>query len=113
MNSTVNINNVQSGAPASNILGAISGNSGYDSSIMSALEMSESQKANIQNLNEARSAVTSQMTPEELAEIARRMKTKTLVRKHKKIGRNEPCPCGSGKSYKKCCMNKGTYEGYE
>lgn len=25
-----------------------------------------------------------------------------------KIGRNEPCPCGSGKKYKKCCMGKGT-----
>lgn len=24
----------------------------------------------------------------------------------KKIGRNEPCPCGSGKKYKLCCMNK-------
>ncbi|MCP6718245.1 MAG: preprotein translocase subunit SecA [Patescibacteria group bacterium] len=24
----------------------------------------------------------------------------------KKIGRNEPCPCGSKKKYKKCCMNK-------
>ena len=23
-----------------------------------------------------------------------------------KIGRNEPCPCGSGKKYKKCCMDK-------
>lgn len=23
----------------------------------------------------------------------------------KKIGRNEPCPCGSGKKYKKCCIN--------
>ena len=22
---------------------------------------------------------------------------------HKKVGRNEPCPCGSGKKYKKCC----------
>ena len=22
-----------------------------------------------------------------------------------KIGRNEPCPCGSGKKYKKCCLN--------
>lgn len=21
-------------------------------------------------------------------------------------GRNEPCPCGSGKKYKKCCLNK-------
>lgn len=22
----------------------------------------------------------------------------------KKLGRNEPCPCGSGKKYKKCCL---------
>ena len=25
-----------------------------------------------------------------------------------KIGRNDPCPCGSGKKYKKCCKNQGT-----
>jgi len=24
----------------------------------------------------------------------------------RKIGRNDPCPCGSGKKYKKCCLNK-------
>jgi preprotein translocase subunit SecA len=24
-------------------------------------------------------------------------------RKEKKVGRNQPCPCGSGKKYKKCC----------
>jgi len=29
-----------------------------------------------------------------------------FVREERKIGRNEPCPCGSGKKYKKCCMNK-------
>ncbi|MBP9521733.1 MAG: SEC-C domain-containing protein [Enterococcus sp.] len=23
-----------------------------------------------------------------------------------KIGRNDPCPCGSGKKYKKCCLGK-------
>jgi uncharacterized protein YecA (UPF0149 family) len=23
-----------------------------------------------------------------------------------KIGRNEPCPCGSGRKYKKCCLGK-------
>ena len=28
----------------------------------------------------------------------------TVVRKKKKIGRNEKCPCGSGKKYKKCCL---------
>jgi len=26
--------------------------------------------------------------------------------KGKKLGRNDPCPCGSGKKYKKCCLNK-------
>jgi uncharacterized protein YchJ len=31
----------------------------------------------------------------------------TVVREHQKIGRNEPCPCGSGKKYKKCCLRKG------
>ena len=29
-------------------------------------------------------------------------KTKTVVRDQPKVGRNEPCPCGSGKKYKKC-----------
>ncbi|HIT54889.1 TPA: SEC-C domain-containing protein, partial [Candidatus Galligastranaerophilus intestinigallinarum] len=26
--------------------------------------------------------------------------------KFKNIGRNDPCPCGSGKKFKKCCMLK-------
>ena len=25
------------------------------------------------------------------------------VKKGPKVGRNDPCPCGSGKKYKKCC----------
>ncbi|HKO98641.1 MAG TPA: preprotein translocase subunit SecA [Pyrinomonadaceae bacterium] len=29
-------------------------------------------------------------------------KTRTVVRDQPKVGRNEPCPCGSGKKYKKC-----------
>ena len=28
---------------------------------------------------------------------------KPIVREDPKIGRNDPCPCGSGKKYKKCC----------
>jgi SEC-C motif-containing protein len=28
---------------------------------------------------------------------------KTVVRSSPKVGRNEPCPCGSGKKYKHCC----------
>jgi preprotein translocase subunit SecA len=30
-------------------------------------------------------------------------KVKTIVRDAPKVGRNDPCPCGSGKKYKKCC----------
>ena len=25
---------------------------------------------------------------------------------NKQVGRNEPCPCGSGKKYKQCCLEK-------
>ena len=30
----------------------------------------------------------------------------TVRREHRKIGRNDPCHCGSGKKYKKCCLRK-------
>jgi hypothetical protein len=30
-------------------------------------------------------------------------RAKTIINENKKIGRNDPCPCGSGKKYKKCC----------
>lgn len=36
-------------------------------------------------------------------EIFTKFKRSRTVVKDKKIGRNEPCPCGSGKKYKKCC----------
>jgi len=31
------------------------------------------------------------------------MKSEPVKNENKKIGRNDPCPCGSGKKYKKCC----------
>jgi hypothetical protein len=30
----------------------------------------------------------------------------TIVRDYGRVGRNDPCPCGSGKKYKKCCLGK-------
>jgi peptide deformylase len=33
-------------------------------------------------------------------------KRDTTIVKDRKVGRNEPCPCGSGKKYKKCCIGK-------
>jgi len=35
-----------------------------------------------------------------------RLVTKTIKRETPKVGPNEPCPCGSGKKYKKCCGRK-------
>ena len=32
--------------------------------------------------------------------------TSDTVRRSEKTGRNDPCPCGSGKKYKKCCYGK-------
>jgi len=26
-----------------------------------------------------------------------------VMRQSSKVGRNDPCPCGSGKKYKRCC----------
>ncbi len=40
-----------------------------------------------------------------LPTIAARQHHEEPVTSHK-IGRNEPCPCGSGKKYKKCCLRK-------
>ncbi len=40
---------------------------------------------------------------EKMTELAKKYKKSKTVVKGKKIGRNEPCPCGSGKKYKHCC----------
>ena len=40
---------------------------------------------------------------EELKKLYKEQKESTTIRKGKKVGRNDPCPCGSGKKYKKCC----------
>ena len=42
--------------------------------------------------------------PNPMAEASQAGKqTRTIRRQIKKVGRNDPCPCGSGKKYKKCC----------
>ena len=35
-----------------------------------------------------------------------RLITEALENQKMKVGRNDPCPCGSGKKYKKCCLGK-------
>ena len=38
---------------------------------------------------------------------------KQPIRKDNKVGPNDPCPCGSGKKYKKCCRDKDIASGLE
>ena len=42
------------------------------------------------------------LTDEQVANIAREYREANIAHSEK-IGRNDPCPCGSGKKYKKCC----------
>lgn len=43
------------------------------------------------------------LTKEKRKELYLNQKKSNTVVKDKKVGRNDPCPCGSGKKYKKCC----------
>ena len=43
------------------------------------------------------------LTEEKRRELYKAQKSSTTVVKGPKVGRNDPCPCGSGKKYKKCC----------
>lgn len=41
--------------------------------------------------------------PENIADVEMLLKRPTPLKSPVKVGRNEPCPCGSGRKYKKCC----------
>ena len=43
---------------------------------------------------------------EKRKELYREQKLSTTIRKPAKVYPNDPCPCGSGKKYKKCCGRK-------
>lgn len=43
------------------------------------------------------------LTAEQRDHITREFKKSKIYHAPKKPGRNDPCPCGSGKKYKKCC----------
>jgi hypothetical protein len=43
------------------------------------------------------------LTEERRKELYKQQKASGTIRKAKKIFPNDPCPCGSGKKYKKCC----------
>ncbi len=41
--------------------------------------------------------------PEDTIDLERLLNPPKPMIAEKKVGRNEPCPCGSGNKYKKCC----------
>ncbi|KSV58403.1 SEC-C metal-binding domain-containing protein [Acetivibrio ethanolgignens] len=43
------------------------------------------------------------LTPERRKELYKEQKASGTIVRGKKVGRNDPCPCGSGKKYKFCC----------
>lgn len=45
-------------------------------------------------------------TPTEKDKMAEDTKAKYKEETNKKLGRNDPCPCGSGKKFKNCCGNR-------
>ena len=66
--------------------------------------VSEQQPAELQRRRAARRASMNFTGPNQGAAAAGEEagKVKTVVRDQPKVGRNDPCPCGSGKKYKKC-----------
>jgi SWIM/SEC-C metal-binding protein len=43
---------------------------------------------------------------EDITDIERAISAREPSRAAPKIGRNDPCPCGSGKKFKKCCVDQ-------
>lgn len=41
--------------------------------------------------------------PEDISDVERLLHPPEPYRSEKTVGRNDPCPCGSGKKFKKCC----------
>lgn len=77
--------------------------------IMDEIPMSE---ANNQSREAMEAAIsTDQMKKFEALAKAWKEAHTQKIRKFDKIGRNDPCPCGSGKKYKNCCLSSGKFEG--
>ncbi len=47
--------------------------------------------------------------PENISDLEKLLGSQQLT-KSEKIGRNDPCPCGSGEKYKKCCGSLGALQ---
>jgi len=67
----------------------------------------ESRHAVAESAYEAQRQAALRMSQESQMADEGKAAVKTIVRDTPKVGRNDPCPCGSGKKYKKCCGRRG------
>ena len=72
-------------------------------------EMTAEQESAIKALAEAKAASVENIVGAEQIPTFRFTRTRPIVKDYK-VGRNDPCPCGSGLKYKKCCLDSGKYE---
>ena len=91
---------------------------GNDTIMGAAMAHTKEEDESVENLvdslhQDTANTAVGNMNIEDLAKayMARPRHIKPLV-KDAKIGRNDPCPCGSGKKYKNCCLASGKYETY-
>ena len=78
----------------------------FDKSALGAIEkaiIAANLGYNPSNDGETIRIIVPALTEERRKELYKESRNSTTVVKGKKIGRNDPCPCGSGKKYKKCC----------
>ncbi len=73
------------------------------------VEAVESQRRQIEGMEFQHASAGTLSASEEVAEMEAEAESedKPFVRSERKVGRNEPCPCGSGKKYKQCCGKLG------
>jgi preprotein translocase subunit SecA len=66
-----------------------------------SLEEARQQRTDLSNVQTSRESEASRAAAQ-AAGGGQAQKVQTIVRSEKKVGRNDPCPCGSGKKYKHC-----------
>ena len=89
---------------------AVFGNSHFNkkvNEVPSSTEVNNSTNENNTNIlllgEDTNSMMIASVDEEKKKQLYREQKQSGTIRKGKKIGRNDPCPCGSGKKYKMCC----------
>lgn len=77
---------------------------------VASTDMTESQAEALESLAKAKAASVESVVGAPDVPTFRFTRQRPVVRDYKKINRNDPCPCGSGLKYKKCCLDSGKYE---